>query len=117
MEKLEKVTDAHGEALVKVMVKQGKMLTQSHSKLDHDDPDTRTLDDNERLEYKEVRANTLDSVEDQQVGNKDMRLTTQFERSPRRGFDTGAWCRQGCSSANHCTALVRVLALCKEEKS
>ena len=78
------MTDTHGEALVKVMVKQGKMLTQPHSKLDHDDPDTQTLDENERLEYKEVGANTLESVEEQQVGNKDVMLNCRLHREAIR---------------------------------
>ena len=58
------VTDRHGEALVQIMVKQGKMLTQPHSKLDHADPDTKALEEHDQLEYQEVRAVTSDSVED-----------------------------------------------------
>jgi hypothetical protein len=59
------LVDADGEALVKIQLKQGLIDTRPHKHLDHDDPSTKDLAEEERLQYTRVQdtsSNRLSNI-------------------------------------------------------
>ena len=56
------ITKIDGPALVRVQVKQGKVLTRPHEELDHEDPTTKELPEEEQLQYKHVQKDSVTEV-------------------------------------------------------
>ncbi|CAK0899063.1 unnamed protein product, partial [Prorocentrum cordatum] len=56
------ITQKNGPALIRVQVKQGKILTRPHEDLDHDDPTTKELPEEEQLQYKVVEKKSVTEV-------------------------------------------------------
>ena len=52
----------HGKRLVALMVKQKKILTRPHLQLDHDHLETKTLPEEEQLQYRNVEDAEVDST-------------------------------------------------------
>ena len=76
------VTDLDGTKLVEMQLRQGKLETQKHEDLNHEDPSIQELDECERLQYRRVKKTDSFTTATKEEAERGTSSTDNFKKEP-----------------------------------
>ena len=104
----------HGKKLAVLMIKQKKIDTRPHKQLDHEDPETKTLPEEEQLQYRNVEEAEINSTSHENAAtrsNKDADACDEAAANGDENKDADEAAKKQLSHVRKCSRFGRHKAL------